>query len=234
MSFLLVFLGCAMPSYFHGDQEHKLLAGIWVQNAVEYRSLCYQTFNTAMDQLKALKKRPSKKMKAIVMKIDGVILDQSGYYATLVHKNVEEEEFDSNSDLFEKWLLSPQLELIPGAQKFIKEAYKMGFEILFVSNRPTSEIGKIYQAMKLKSLEIKREHMYFKMADRLFSKRKRILEKKYDIVMELSDFSLVFDDRFKTRKFSDKKLITDEEQDKFGRKYFVFPNPFFAGQIDCT
>ena len=44
---------CCNEKNNQADNEYKVQAQVWTQNAAEYRALCYQAFNTAKTNLDA-------------------------------------------------------------------------------------------------------------------------------------------------------------------------------------
>ena len=69
--------------------NEALMAILWTQTSAEYRALCYQAYNTAMEQINKEVKKHKKKDKplAIVLDIDDTILDTSIYDASFIDTN---------------------------------------------------------------------------------------------------------------------------------------------------
>ena len=131
--------------------REQLNATLWLQTATEYQGLALGTYRAAQRILPALRASKSsasveqelagkfaKKKPAIVMDIDETVLDNTAYNARLVQRG---EEF--KPDTFDAWVRAEAAKGIPGAREFIRQAQKLGFRVVFITNR---ECNKKYGA----------------------------------------------------------------------------------------
>ena len=122
------YLNTSDPDY----ASHLLLADVWQQASADFDANAYQAFNQAQRVLE--QQQNTLEHPAIVVDIDGTILEYIPMYSSPVHR-------DSPTDnRYELWFMK-ELENareIPGAKEFLESAKGMGYEIFYVSARPHS------------------------------------------------------------------------------------------------
>ena len=128
------YLNTSDPTY----ASHLLLADVWRQSA-DYQAAAYQAFNQAG---RVLQQREGENIKnpAIVVDIDGTILDYIPMYSSPMHKD------SIRDNRYALWFLKEMEHArpIPGALEFLNSASNQGYEIFYVSARPqnTGRPGK--------------------------------------------------------------------------------------------
>src|SRR6266542_834277 len=127
-------------------QEAALLASLYVQTAAEYRACCLQTYASASERLaEKLKGRASGKRPAVVLDLDETVLDNSAFQTFL-----DRERLPYDDRYWEEWEKNypHEVEAIPGAREFIREAQKKGVTVVYISNRLEK-----YKASTVRALE---------------------------------------------------------------------------------
>ena len=80
------------PAYTQEQlNDQMVMAVAWMQNSAEYRELCYQAYNVALDRVKAAVANHKKgdKPLAIVLDADETVLDNSAFEAGLIGTDKE-------------------------------------------------------------------------------------------------------------------------------------------------
>jgi acid phosphatase len=126
--------------------HQRLIPTLWVQNSVEWRAACLQSFRVARVQLDAAlkdkslaadpeqNKLPAKQYRklrpAIVVDIDDTVLDNSPEQARQV-----KQARDYAEGPWGVWVLESKAPAIPGSVEFLKYAASRGVTIFYISNR---------------------------------------------------------------------------------------------------
>src|SRR5438874_6575086 len=127
-------------------QEAMLLASLYVQTAAEYRACCLQTYAWASERLaEKLKGRAGDKRPAVVLDLDETVLDNSAFQAFL-----DRERLPYGDRYWEEWEENypHEVEAVPGARAFIREAQKKGVTIIYISNRLEKYKASTVRALK--------------------------------------------------------------------------------------
>ena len=123
-------------NYLHTNDDkyasHLLLADVWQQASADYEATTYQAFNQAERVLE--EQQNTLEHPAIVVDIDGTILDYIPMYSSPMH---EDSPKDNRYELWFKKEMENAQE-IPGAREFLDAAKGMGYEIFYISARPNS------------------------------------------------------------------------------------------------
>ena len=122
------YLNTADPVY----ASHTLLADVWQQASADFDATAYQAFNQAQRVLE--QQQNSQEHPAVVVDIDGTILDYIPMYSSPMHKD------SPRDNRYELWFLKEleNAQEIPGAKEFLDAAKGMGYEIFYVSARPNT------------------------------------------------------------------------------------------------
>ena len=112
--------------------SHALLADVWKQTSADFNAVAYQAYNQAQKVLE--QQQNTLEHPAIVVDIDGTVLDYIPMYSSPLHKDSPED------NRYELWFLKEMEHSreIPGARDFLAAAKGMGYEIFYVSARPNS------------------------------------------------------------------------------------------------
>ncbi len=225
---MLPITSCATRPVEEYTQEHLVMSTLWVQNAAEYRALCYQAFNGATEKVKSIigsksdqKTRPS----AVVFDIDETILNNAPYSATNILK---EQNYDIKS--WNKWVDQAVAQPIPGSVEFLKFVAQNGIEIFYISNRLQPSLESTYKNLIEVGFPVKKENILLKelnSSDSKAMRRKKVLE-KYEIVMLVGDAMSDFNEIFELKSVDASFELTDKAKNDFGKKYIVIPNPIYG------
>lgn len=209
----------------YGSSDYLINATLWYQHSAELRACYYQAFNYAkLALLNNLENFEGEKPPAIVLDLDETVLDNSAYQADLIFNQI-----NYNPENWKEWSDLECAAALPGSIDFIEFAKKTGVEIFYISNRRTNEIESTFSNMQnLGYPEIPIENFIFRDAESGKTARRSIVRENYEIILllgdNLNDFSGVFEDRTENNGFD----AVDQNIDKFGTKYIVFPNPMYG------
>ncbi|QDU64761.1 Lipoprotein E precursor [Planctomycetes bacterium Pan216] len=226
----------------HNPQERTLFATMWMRHSAEYRAICLQTYNAAIDKVRegVRKLRFSQgrltgtKPPAVVMDLDETVLDNTAFQARLV---VMKQAFDDET--FEKWLRDHQHEvrLIPGTANFIKEVEELDVTIVFISNRPDSHRQETIETLGKLGINIDgvEARLLLRTQDRDKEARRAQVREQYQILAILGDNLHDFSTEFSAKglegdpKALEKRLeLVDKNDERWGEEWFVFPNPIYG------
>ena len=102
------------PSYIPATSDMEAFQQLqnitWMQCSAEYPAISQQIYHQATKQLINQKRGSSE---AIILDIDGTLLENSPYYVGLVRH-----QLSTNSKLYNNWLLTGQSATVPGARTF--------------------------------------------------------------------------------------------------------------------
>ena len=207
--------------------EQNVQALLWMENAAEYRELCYQAYNIALERIDAVlkSKKKFKKPLAIVLDIDETVLSSAAWNASYVGTDRKK-----NTDDEVAWAKSTKAEPLPGAVEFLKAVDKRGVEIFYVTNRNASRLAELTK----EDLEeagfptVKPDHLFLKSdgGDK-FARLDRIAD-KYEVIVYMGDNAGDFPLGTFGRLTAERNEIVDRHQKDFGVKYIVFPNPLYG------
>jgi 5'-nucleotidase (lipoprotein e(P4) family) len=203
----------------------KILPVLWQQTSAEYRALCYQAFNLASLRLKEIPNQQIKKRNlAIITDLDETILDNSGFEAHLIKEKIQISDRE-----WKLWTDQSRALAVPGAVSFLQEASKMGITIFYVSNRDTSAVkSTILNLQKLKLPNADAQHCLFKKESSSKEERRLAVEKNYNLIMLLGDNLNDFTAAFEKKNIPQRLTETDKEQNQWGKKFIVLPNPVYG------
>jgi 5'-nucleotidase (lipoprotein e(P4) family) len=200
------------------EEEQYLSSVLWQQTSAEYKALCIQAYNLAELRMNEHKKNAA--AKAIVIDVDETVLDNSPYRA----ERIKNDEFDGS---FWDWVKAEKAETVPGALQFLLKADSIGFNIYYITNR--DEKYREYTAdnmMKLGFPQVDKGHLLMrenKNSDK--TERRNYVSEKYEIVLLIGDNLVDFSQVFYGESIQNRKDKVDENNNEFGKKYIVLPNP---------
>ncbi len=226
----MLFSGCAPAEkgFTQKDlNDESLLTITWMQQAAEYRALCYQAFNIAKlrwDMDKEAGKR------CIVVDIDETIIDNSPYDAAKIGT-----DRTYTPATWKEWCDSKEAVALPGAVEFLNYVVNSGGVVFYISNR-SEKPGKfsvrestINNLKKLGFPKVENEFVHLKNdTSSKKGRRERAAAMGYRIVLlmgdNLGDFSEVFD----VKNSAGRSEMTDKRRSEFGDRFIVLPNPAYG------
>ncbi len=219
------------PAYTQTQLNEQLIMGLsWMQNSAEYRALCYQAYNTALERVKeaAANRKPGDKPLAIILDADETVLNNTPYIAGLIG-----EDRDFNGPDWAEWCNAAETEAMPGAVEYLQAVDKLGVEIFYASNRSLGQLPgtkKNFEALGFPQADEK--HMLFQDKSKKDSRNKhsrfREVMEKYDVVLFMGDNAGDFFMEIGGPK-DVRNADVDIHKDEFGKRFIVFPNPLYGG-----
>ncbi|MEM5476868.1 HAD family acid phosphatase [Pacificibacter sp. AS14] len=209
--------------------QHNSLgyAVAWKQTAAEYRALYHQGFNIAKMHLEAAleNQKEGDKPLAIVSDLDDTLVHPLEYWGRLIQ---DDEEF-FNDPLWDSWIPTNGMVPTPGSKEFLDFAAANGVEIFYVTSRNQGE--PTWQFAKENILA-----MGFPLSDdanltvltdtsNKETRQDEILQ-DYDVVAFLGDSLNDFRRKYYIKgDVSGRIAAMEEDKDKYGSEYILFPNP---------
>ena len=219
------------PEYTQTQLNEQLVMGLsWMQNSAEYRALCYQAYNVALDRVKeaAAKHKKGDKPLAIILDADETVLDNTAFMAGLLG-----EDRDYNGSDWTEWCDAAQAKAMPGAAEYLQAVDKLGVEIFYASNRSLAQVPgtkKNFEVLGFPQADEK--HMIFQDTSKKDSHNKHIrfreVMEKYDVVVFMGDNAGDF-----LMEIGGPKDVRNQDLDshkaEFGKRFIIFPNPIYGG-----
>ena len=220
-----MFAGADHAAQRLGDQN--MMSILWMQNAAEYRELCYQAYNIALERVdQAVKsKRKSKKPLAIVLDIDETVISTAEFNAMLA----KGETTASTADQI-KWSNEKKSEPMPGAVEFLNAVDKRGVEIFYVTNRKGPELYDVTlnDLTEAGFPKVKPGHLILKSDNSDKGPRIATVEEKYDVILYMGDNTNDLPLGAYGKLTEERNAIVDRNKKDFGVKYIAFPNPMYG------
>lgn len=212
------------------DNDKLIMAVAWYQHSAEMTALYYQGFNIARQRLDdAVASNSSAKPLAVVVDIDETMLDNSPFETEVINSA-------DNLSGWYTWTSKASAKALPGALEFAMYAKSKNIDIFYITNRDDKE-----KAVTLQNL--KNENFPYTVEDHLLTKsdlsyttgntsskvaRRAKVAETHEIILligdNLNDFSGVFEDR----SSHDGKAAVANNQQEFGRKFIILPNPMYG------
>ena len=212
------------------DMNNETMNAIlWMQTSAEYRALCYQAYNSALEHVKfaAESFKSGDKPIAIILDCDETVIDNTKADAAIIDNG------SSASEVFSAWLKDGRPDAMPGAAEFLNAVDALGVNIFYVTNRRENFRAATMDSMKaLNFPQIDDVHTIFKTdtsnKDSRFSK----IEESYNVVVYLGDSAHDFPMGIYGKNLEERNTITDANKSLFGKKYMVLPNPLYGSWLD--
>lgn len=225
--------------------DNRLYSILWYSTSPEREALCQQTFAIAMESIdRKLAQKRSGNPLAIVVEIDEVLLDSTGYVTFLL---LNDEGYENVS--WDEWVRFQSLpdvpvQLVPGSLEFLTEIESKGLSILYLSDRQAEHFEGTYQTLKdlgLSTKNLKQRILLtsdsdWAIVDNANKKYARQVEvmKDYDVLAWLGSQIEDFPVRVSPKASYGQALI-DERREAFlgfkkrlGKDFFLFPNPIWG------
>jgi 5'-nucleotidase (lipoprotein e(P4) family) len=199
----------------------------YIQNAAEYRALCYQAYNTASQRLEnklaSIRRTPDAKPWAVVVDIDETVLDNSPYQG---RQALQGGQFPEG---WTDWCNRAQAQAVPGALDFLKLVDSKGIAVFYITNRRTAEReGTLRNLRGLGFPQVQEDRFFFRTDESDKTRRREKVSATHDILMlcgdNLGDFNGVFD----KQSIASRYQSTDSLRRYFGETWIVLPNPMYG------
>jgi len=200
-------------------------AVLWMQNAGEYRALCYQAYNTAMMAFDLAKAKHQGKL-AVMVDLDETMLDNSPYAAWQIQHHQPYETVSWNN-----WVNAVQTPALPGAVAFANYVTKQGGTMFYVSNRS----DRTFDATKANLIKagfpnVSNVTLRLKKETSDKAPRMQSIEAEgYKVVLLLGDNLNDFPELHTYHQLNtERNAIADAHQQEFGHRFILLPNPSYG------
>jgi len=228
LSFLILFIYAV-----HADSETQDCPSIkWVEST-EYKLLCNQIYHSAqqefeklnLNRVKSVMVEQNKKQNlplAIVTDIDETILLNYD-----LEKKILEDKVPFSFNLFKKYINLGKEIPISGSIKYFQYLSKQGIKIIYISNRHVDTEDQTFKYLKKHGYPIDNKDDLLLKAEKkdwLRNKHSRrvYISKRYTVIQmfgdNLKDFVPIVDDALNYK-------------DKFGKSWFLLPNPIYGNWL---
>lgn len=203
----------------------KMYASAFIQNAAEYRALCYQAFNLARLRLDQYLQVPGRSGRAaIVTDIDETLIDNSPYE---VNNTMEGKTY--NTTTWYAWTALGRGDTIPGGLSFLKYAKSKGVEIFYITNRDEVERqGTLSNLSRFGFPDADSLHLFLREKSSNKESRRMKVAQTHDVALllgdNLADFSVLFD----KKNTGERRQNVDAVREEFGSKFIIIPNPVYG------
>ena len=210
-----------------GDIENNLLMAMaWKQTAAEFRALYHQGFNIARMRVEiALAQKQDDSLPlAIISDVDETLLLANDYWGYLITQG--QDFFDDAS--WDRWIEENRAVASPGALEFLNFCVSNSVEIFYVTNR---DQGETTVQLAIENLNA----VGFPLADTAHlrvlreSSNKELVQQRiredYEVVALLGDNLNDFARRYYSTDIDQRMSLMEQDKDRYGRDYIIFPNP---------
>lgn len=216
------------PTYTQENLNAELtMAAAWMQNSAEYRELCYQAYNTALDQVvRAVAHHNSEdKPLAIVLDADETVIDNSAFESGLIGTDNAYSSKNWNA-----WCAAAKATAMPGATEFLQSVDRLGVNIFYVTNRSmkTQYEGSAKNMKALGFPQVDHKHMLFKTDTSNKQPRYDTINKDYTVVVYLGDNAGDLPIGTYHKGQAERNAIVDAHKNEFGHHFIALPNPVYG------
>ncbi len=204
-----------------------LYALAWKQTSAEYRALYHQGFNIArlhVQQARA-RRQPGDKPLAEITDVDATGLHALSYWGYLV--NTGRDFFED--PLWDLWIAENLVTAAPGAIEFLNYCAENGVSVFYVTSRDQGEPTLQIALSNLRSIGapgIDEQHVTALRESSNKEVPQDEIMKSHQVVVMLGDNLNDFRRKFYIRDDVDGRIAAmEQERDKFGMQYVLFPNP---------
>jgi len=207
-------------------ENNLMMAMAWKQTAAEFRALYHQGFNIARMRVEiALAQKQDDSLPlAIISDVDETLLLANDYWGYLITQG--QDFFDDAS--WDRWIEENRAVASPGALEFLNFCVSNSVEIFYVTNR---DQGETTVQLAIENLNA----VGFPLADTAHlrvlreSSNKELVQQRiredYEVVALLGDNLNDFARRYYSTDIDQRMSLMEQDKDRYGRDYILFPNP---------
>jgi 5'-nucleotidase (lipoprotein e(P4) family) len=207
-------------------ENNLMMAMAWKQTAAEFRALYHQGFNIARMRVEiALSQKQDDSLPlAIISDVDETLLLANDYWGYLITQG--QDFFDDAS--WDRWIEENRAVASPGALEFLNFCVSNSVEIFYVTNR---DQGETTVQLAIENLNA----VGFPLADTAHlrvlreSSNKELVQQRiredYEVVALLGDNLNDFARRYYSTDIDQRMSLMEQDKDRYGRDYIIFPNP---------
>ncbi|MEX2477424.1 MAG: 5'-nucleotidase, lipoprotein e(P4) family [Gracilimonas sp.] len=249
---IFVFIGCSTTQNVSESSKELPLnkttqATLWVQNSAEYIALAIQAYETATRMLPlsledsfwtaSLNQQEEENHvslpPAVILDVDETALDNSPFQARMI-----KQEKTFNIEDWNAWCREANASALPGAVEFTNYAADRGVAIFYITNRGYEVEEATRRNLIDEGFPVSDTHDTImsngEQAGWSSSKieRRKIIEDNYRVLMSFGDD---LNDFFPAKDITqaERADLVKDNSDKFGRMWFVFPNPVYGSWEDA-
>lgn len=218
--------------------NNTLYSTLWIQTAAEYEALTYQAYNTSERLLPVALEDSSWSASleqgemytdlppAIILDVDETVLDNSYYEARGILDNTG---FDPET--WNSWVREMKAEAIKGAAELTSQADGMGISVFYITNRSADVQAATEQNLREEGFPVSEGAVMSNGGQPNWTsaktERRQLVADDYRVLMLFGDD---LNDFVPARGISieERKQLVEEHRDKWGFKWFVFPNPNYG------
>lgn len=209
-----------------GPRNNLLYAVAWQQTAAEYKALYHQGFNLARTRVEHALENISNDNRplAVISDLDATLLDAADFWGYLIGQDAD--FFDDG--VWDSWIAENRVTATPGALEFLQFCLANNVEVFYVSNRDQGENTDAYALTQLRSLNFPfsdPEHVFILRDTSNKEDLQRQIMEQYDVVVMLGDNLNDFSRRYYVTDVGEREALMTEDQEHFGSRYILFPNP---------
>ena len=220
---------CLLSSAAAAQDAHNALAYAvaWKQTAAEYGALYHQGFNVARMHVDAAlaNRAAGDKPLAIVSDLDDTLVQPLEYWGRLIADG--QEFFDD--PLWDRWIPTNGMVPSPGAKAFLDYVDAKGVEIFYITSRDQGEGTWEFAKRNILAMGFPlKDDAHLTVLRDTSNKEKRQDEvlQDYNVVVFLGDSLSDFRRKYYIKSDVDaRNAAMEEDKDKYGVQYVVFPNP---------
>lgn len=237
--------------------NNNLYATLYLRSAAEYDALGRAIYSAAEARLDALladkhhsaaleQRNPFADLPpGVIVDVDETVLDNSAYQATLVVENIS-----YSTPHWDRWVAEAKAGAVPGAVQFAQGAASRGVTMLYLTNRRCIErvsggdpcpqrAETIRNLVRAGFPEPDPANVYLRSAEFNFDSdkgsRRAAFARRFRILMlfgdDLGDF--VSGLRAVGTTLADREAAVARNAARWGREWFVLPNPSYGSWLDA-
>ncbi len=207
-------------------ENNLMMAMAWKQTAAEYRALYHQGFNLARMRVEMALATPREDSVslAIITDVDETVLLANDYWGYLIDQG--QDFFDDES--WDRWVAQNRGIASPGALEFLEFCVANGVEIFYVTNRDQGEATVQLAIDNLNAVGFPSVDSAHLRVLRETSNKELVqqeIRENYDVIVLLGDNLNDFSRRYYSTDVDQRLSLMEQDRNRFGRDYIVFPNP---------
>ncbi len=207
-------------------ENNLMMAMAWKQTAAEFHALYHQGFNLARlrVELALAQRRDNALPLAVISDVDETLLLSSNYWGYLISQG--QDFFDDAS--WDRWVAENRGVASPGALEFLEFCVANGVEIFYVTNRDQGDTTEQLALDNLNAVGFPSVDSAHLRVLRETSNKEQVqqqIREDYEVVALLGDNLNDFARRFYSTDVEQRLSLMEEDRERFGREYILFPNP---------
>lgn len=218
--------GQSSPSADTKLENNLTMAMAWKQTAAEYRALYHQGFNLARlrVELALAQKQDGTLPLAIISDVDETLLLANDYWGYLIEQ--EQDFFDDA--IWDRWVAENRAVASPGALEFLEFCVANGVEIFYVTNRDQGDSTVQLALDNLNAVgfpSVDRAHLRVLRETSNKEQVQQQIREDHEVVVLLGDNLNDFARRYYSTDLEQRLSLMEEDRERYGRDYILFPNP---------